>query len=954
MKRIITSIGIGLTVLLIFVVLIKQHSVYQTDKSPSILIPEGFDMSPKAKKDGINVYEDFLQKARANQITGTVDMKDVIKAQEETFKMRELAKKRRAGTLNLEWQFMGPDNMGGRTRGILYDKDNPQRVYSGGVSGGLWYSNDGATSWIPYDKDDTLAGTGVIDLVQATNGDIYVGTGENFIGTSGTKTYTRGFPGQGVWKSSDGGNTFHQLPSTKPTSVNPGVSWAFVASMGVHPTDANTVLAGTNKGLKISKDAGVTWSNASTSDPVLNTGRIQDVDVANDGTVYAVVAGTLHKGNIDDPASWGSVMGKGGFPSGGFRRLSVAIAPSDENYIYVVGSDIPNAATSGVYRSTDNGVNWSPIAPTTLPSNNFNPAGGQGGYNQDIAVNPIDKDRCYIAGQLNVWTYDDSNKSWWPIARTGNPAFSKQAIHADQHKIVFHPTDPNTMLIATDGGIFKTINANIKYPDLPTYSDNNKGYGVAQFYGITAGLNGDILGGTQDNGPLYLDFSLNSPKQARRLGGVGDGGQSEISKTNPNALFITGNTGGAFGIVLRSSNGGNTSSRFYDNNIDCDNVSNGQCIGDGAPDCGASFIPPIKLWEQTDTSDVNIPFGEGRLFYGIYCGIWMAIDALDFGGGPTWFHVSRDTTGLGSGNLEFVYMEMSGDGDILYAGTTGGEIFRVEGLKNAKYEYDDNGTPDNPLDDFFNPTSAGIKTTRIADLNRYIAEIAVDQKDPNVVVVSLGNYGNTNYVYRATTASTAPASGGLGPFTSIQGNLPKMPVYSCEMDYYNNKNIILGTEMGIFSSSLGGNIWQPEGNGFPSAPVFNIRQELVDNLYDNCYAIYAGTYGRGIYMTKTLTPSSCRVVTGIGEPVINNDQLSVYPNPANYQVTLSFSLTKEEEIQLIVYDLQGKMIDMKDFGILPQGGNTIDYNTQNLSAGTYILLLRSETNQAYSKLMINR
>ena len=946
MNRIITHSGILILAIVASILLINNHLNLGSNEITAI-IPDGFDV--KNEKKDKKVWEYFSENARANQTTGEVNIEEVLSAREEVLKLRANAKKRRAGNLNLSWKFMGPDNMGGRTRALLYDMKNLSRVYTGGVSGGLWFSNDGGNSWQPYEKNDTLAGSGVVSMTQTTSGDVYVGTGENFVGTSGITNFTKGFPGTGIWKSTDGGSNFVQLPSTVPTSLGTNIAWSFIPSMGAHPTDPNTLLAGTNKGLKISKDGGSSWSNAS-SNPVISISNIQDIDVAKNGDIYVVVNGSLYKGHIDDMTSFKSMMG-GNLIPGGYRRICAAIAPSDNNYVYAIGCNNPGETTM-VYRTTDNGTSWEPIAPTSLPSNSFNPTGQQGDYDMEIAVHPANKDRAYVGGQLNVWTYDAIAKSWWAISRGTNSPFDPFDVHVDHHRITFHPNDPNNMLINCDGGVFRTLNADEPYPDLPTYSKNNKGFGVIQYYGISANIDGKMLGGSQDNGAIYLNNSLNTPEQGIRLPGVGDGGFSANSNTNPSALFISGLRGDG-GQILRSANGGNTTSLFYDSNIDCDQISGGQCIGDGEVDCGTPFIPSVSLWEQKDTNHAAVPFGEGRLFFGTYCGIWLAKDALNFSKNPTWFIIATDSTGMSLGGSFITYSEISEDGDYLFVGTNNGNLFRVEGLRDAVYNYNDNGTPDNPLDDWFSPTLAGITTTKIANFGgRYITEIAVNIQDPDIVVVSLGNYGNTNYVYKTTQATTAPAATNFGTFTTIQGNLPKMPVYSCEIDYYDAKNIIVGTEMGMFSSSNGGLIWQAEGDGMPMVPVFNMRQVQERSIYDECYVLYAGSFGRGIYKTWSLTDPTCQITT-IDDPVIYENYLNIYPNPAIDQAVLSFTSSTDEELNLVVYSLDGKMVDQINL-IVFQGPNTYQLKTTNYTTGTYLIVLQSNNNQAVSRLMINK
>lgn len=945
MKRVYLPI-IGFVALLAGVgfLMWKSAEEAKSDHSNTIAVFESTatkDSPREEEEEDIKAWEEFTRLARANQVTGKLDPMDMLRAREEVSELISRTKLSRAG-LNLDWMFMGPSNKGGRTRDILFDKDNPSRMYTGGVSGGLWYSNNEGESWIPYDKDDTLAGIGVVSLTQSASGDIYVGTGEDWPGATTGGAFGGGFLGFGIWKSSDGGNTFQHLASTTPSATNiTSANWAYVPALGAHPSDGNVIVAGTNKGLKITRDGGQTWANASTN-PQLNSSGITDIEVTQSGTVHATTSTSYFRGNIDDPSSFERIT----IPSKPYARLAIAAAPSDENYVYIIGCN-GNGETVGVFQSTDGGDTWNNIGPPSLPSEGFNPTGDQGKYDMEIAVHPLDKEKVFVAGQYSLYTYGIANGKlgWWAISNWGtrqlNPSFDPQYVHADQHRIVFHPTKPDWMYVATDGGVFRTKNARAEYPALPPFSRQNKNYGVAQLHDMSVGIDGKILAGLQDNGTLLIDFKQNEPDQGTFVGG-GDGLAVEIAKTNPDAMF----SALYYGSASRSSNGGETFSSFFDHNIDCQpRNASGQCSGDGQPDCGVAFKSVFRLWENMDQNDPD--YGEGRLFFSTFCGVWVAIDALDFGSDPTWFNIANSSTGVTGGNQDYTCMNLSADGDILYVGTSHGEVYRVDGLRSAVFEYDDKGTP-TPDDDTFDPTAAGLTTTRVASFGagRYVTEIAVDQNDPNIVVVTLGNYGNQTYVYRSSTAATTT---GTSSFISIQGNLPKMPVYSVVIDYYNNKNIIVGTEMGIFTSTISGNVWQADLNGMPYAAVLNLNQELINE--DGCYSLYAGTYGRGVYQSTTLTPATCKTITGT-DPVFKDSNFGLYPNPASDFTKLTFSLDQASEITLDVYSLMGRKVMNRNLGQLTAGGHVIPVNTADLSDGYYLVILTNANQERMVQKMV--
>ncbi len=919
------------------------------DKGRFVLLdaPEGVALmqksEEKAQEEGIDFWLDFSLKARANQNTHDIDPKDVYEARKAHFELVRRVLRQRSSSLNIDFDFMGPTNKGGRTRDLLYDRNNPKRVYSGGVSGGLYISDDGGSTWEPFWGNDTLAGVSVVSLTQAANGDIYVGTGEfvsnNFANGTGR---SRSFMGMGIWKSNDGGTTFRLLRSTLPTPNTPSSAFAFVAELEAHPNNPDIILAGTARGLKITYDGGVSWEEAATALGLRNQ-DIQDLEVTKTGKVHLTAGGKYWHGDIDDKTSYQNVsLGIA------FRDAKIATAPSDENYVYLVGCN-GAGATSGLFRSVDGGNTWRNIGPSTMPSESFNPTGTQGDYDMEIAVHPSNKDIAFVAGQFSVYEYNYSVENglprdfWWPISNwwSGSSAFDPHYIHADHHRFVFHPNNPDVMTVCTDGGLFRTREASKKYPNPPVFEQINTGFGVAQFNNIAVNLKGHIIGGTQDNGVLLINFDGNSTTQAFRAGGFGDGGYVEASKLNDQAFFGSS----YFGILARSSNGGDGFSSFYDEHIDGN--------GDRLPDAGAPFVPVSHLYEYIDMNSPN--YGKGLFLWAPFDGVWAAFDALNFGSIPTWFHIAGSGNGLPS-SAEYTAMNVSEDGNHIFVGTSSGRVYRISGLNDVEWEYNDNGTPTNPNDDFFDPVAQGITTQLIGNFSgRFVTDIAVDKNNPEHVVVVLGNYGNNQYVYRSTNAVSA---NNPNSFSSIQNNLPKMPVYSVVIDRYDSKNIIVGTELGVYASNLNGSNWQPEFNGLPTTPVLTLNQELVYDLNGDCYILYAGTYGKGSYASSSLSPAGCQIPkdnisTGTGSPIANlSGELTLFPNPASGQLNIRFNLTKQSDVQLLVYDLSGRVIEERHLGALPAGEQQEYLTVSSWKNGKYIVVLRTDNSQLVKKLTV--
>jgi hypothetical protein len=722
-------------------------------------------------------------------------------------------------------------------------------------------------------------------------------------------------------------------------------------------------------------NAGQTWTPIVITPPIATF--VEDIDVDPDGVIHAVLGGQYYKGDMTS-FTFTKVNGTGGFPAGGAARYQMAIAPSDPNYVYAVGCN-PAGATSGVFQSKDKGTTWTSIAPS-----GFNPTGEQGGYDMEIAVNPADKERIYIGGQFSVYqgiaVNNNGNVGWnfYPISNWFSAtSFDDQYIHADHHRIIFHPDNPNIMYVGTDGGVYQTKTARRNYPDLPEFTQLNKGYNVTQFFSIAGGLDGSVLGGTQDNGTIYVDFNGNSQLQGREVSG-GDGGFADISKWNSKAIFGESNMGN----LRRSANSGSGMATFFDQHIDSDL--------DGTPGANnqTPFYTVFRLWEEYGADDDNYVFyklnadeviqntsleyanndslivigpdtfevatmrhtfqGEGRIALGTSGEIWLGTDALDFSQEATWYEVSKSATGF-SNNASC--MDWSSDGDILYVGTENGQVFRIDGLRHAFLNYDTLGSTD-----VFDPVAAGITTTRIGAFGRYVCDVTVDKNNADHVVVALGNYGPTNsiHVYRCTNATTTMVTTDFNP---IQGSgstrLPSMPVYSCLIDYYDSKNIIVGTELGVYSSTNSGASWARESAGMPAAATYMLRQEMIDSLGAGCYVLYGATHGRGFWRATTLTPSACNTVlpTGVLEPKPLAG-IHIYPNPASTQTTLTIALNERQTVNVLLYDLKGTLVRRVALGTLSAGQHSATFPVTGLGVGTYIAVVEAGDMRTAKKLVV--
>ncbi|MFK7906084.1 MAG: WD40/YVTN/BNR-like repeat-containing protein, partial [Chitinophagales bacterium] len=392
--------------------------IYMQEGADNPLVAAHTQDNPHVKKvlDRAQSYigaHEYLLTKKANPATGRVDVADVLNARQNADKLSE-SRVEKSGNIN--WEFLGPNNVGGRTRAIMIDKDNTDRMIVGGVAGGLFVSTNGGLSWEGHPQNTSFSSLAVSAINQAANGHIYVGTGEYIdsgIDFGNGKSGGSKIPGNGVYKSTDGGATFQLLESTIPSISNGSQTaddWLAVQDIETSPINPNTVYASTTKGLQISQDGGMTWAKA--SGIPANT-IAYDVAIASDGTVHAVAESKYYRAddglNFSDEFT-GNTPGKFEISS---RNKVLAMSPSDNDYLYIV------TITSGgclrkVWQSKNGGTTWVIIGEGSGvffdPMSQNGGGSCQGWYDLCVEVDPANKERIVVGG-ITLWSWS-ARDSW--------------------------------------------------------------------------------------------------------------------------------------------------------------------------------------------------------------------------------------------------------------------------------------------------------------------------------------------------------------------------------------------------------------------------------------------------------------------------------------------------------------------------------------------------------------
>lgn len=437
------------------------------------------------------------------------------------------------GAGGANWTERGPDNVGGRTRAIMFDPNDVtnKKVWAGSVGGGLWVNNDitsVGSGWTKVnDFWDNIAITSIAYDPNNTN-TFYVGTGEGWFNLDAIR-------GGGIWKSTDGGINWSLLASTDPSAVD----FDYIQKILIHPVTSDIYAATRSRfsnrgGLMRSQDGGASWTQVLGAGSGAAVDWAADIEIGADNTIYVSMGifqtDGVYNSSTGNMGSWTKLnTGANGFPISGFERIELATAPSDANVLYAVTQHASTNKAQGVYLSSDKGANWRTMTtPITLS------AGGgsldtftrnQAWYDLIIKVDPSDADIVYIGG-IDILKSLDSGSSW--LQRSfWHSSFGTPVVHADQHAIEFQPGSSSTIIFGNDGGIFYSDDGGT------TFDDRIKDYNVTQFYSCAihpiAGTN-YFLAGSQDNGTHQ--FSTSGINSTLEVTG-GDGGFCFIDQTDP-------------------------------------------------------------------------------------------------------------------------------------------------------------------------------------------------------------------------------------------------------------------------------------------------------------------------------------------------------------------------------------------------------------------------------------
>jgi hypothetical protein len=798
------------------------------------------------------------------------------------------------------WVPLGPTNyvpnggvglVQGAGTALWVDPAAPTTHWLAGFDGGgAWNTTDGGTTWTPiFDSAVTLSvGAITVDTTVIPN-IIYIGTAAgNFGGgeIDGTST--------GVYKSTDGGATFvrHTIPwptVVRSTYNGPLTAYARgIRRLVIDPNNNQRIWAAASGGLMVSTDAGVTWTmNKGTNLPwtgsPLNCGTgvvnyITDIVIdgtTNPSTVYTANGRPYDSGacatpnqarltngvyrSTDNGLNWTKIAspGAGGFTAiadcAGMGRLAMAMAPSNHNKIYLMvhrpGAGASCGSTADSYEGTYVTTNANAASPTWTRASTTNFCSAQCWYDMHGTVDPTNDTVAYFGG-LDL--YQTTNSATTLTSRTawnGTPF-----VHADHHHLVM--INSTTLLEATDGGIFR-VTVNPAGGTVTPTNRNGGGLMTTEVYSIGQDPVSatTIHGGLQDNGETC---TTTAPTGWTEVAG-GDGGYSATDQTTPANNYEEYVYAGISRSTTGACGGYSCIQNFSTCTAPLNNCTSG-CIPDSSTTTGTEFIAPFVL-----DPNAQAVMTTGSVY------LYRNANAP---GSTTWAKITRngtatagfvDPNNTGYQDINSIHVSAGGGKTCAIGGGPGSAIscnIVVGGSAGALWRTATGNQPFTEIDKISLGTGAGATPKR--PVNKIITDPTSQATASTKVIVAYDGFDND-----AVSSIPATAQGHLfqtlnggTSWTNISPAIGDQPILSLALDPTDVNIMYIGTYGGVYQMS---NIWTATPT--LTSYNFNLPNVAVDWLeFTNATSpkrLRAATYGRGIWELTT--------VAGCSAPTIANN-----------------------------------------------------------------------------------
>lgn len=717
---------------------------------------------------------------------------------------------------------IGPSGMSGRITAIDVVETNPNIIFVGSASGGLWKSESGGMEWTPVFDEQAVASIGAINIYQANPDIIWVGTGEGNPRNSVTS-------GGGVYRSIDGGKTWQLMGLEKTRNIH---------RIKIDPTNPDIVYAGAigspwgphpERGLYKTTDGGKTWQRilftnelSGVADMVMDPGNPLKLVVAmweHQRWPWFLKSGGPGSGlylTWDGGRNWKQITDKEGMPKGEIGRIGLAISAANAKRIYALTECSKNA----LYRSDDGGFTWSMITDQNVSNRPF--------YYHEIYADPFDPDRVYNL-YSGVSKSEDGGKTF--------ENFNMRGIHPDHHAWYINPRNNNFMIDGNDGGLAITQDRGRTWrfvTNLP----------LAQYYHINWDLEFpyNVYGGMQDNG------SWIGPSNVLQRGGIqfyhwqtvmGGDGFDVVADSSDNRYGYAMSQGGSVGR--------------YD-----------RLTGD-TKDIQPIHPEGIKLRFNWNAAIAHDPFSKTTIYYGSQF-LNRSTDR-----GDNWTLISPDLT--------------TNDTSKLKQNKTGGLTYDITGAENHCTIVAISPSPVQQGEIWVGTDDGNLQLTRDggttwtnlisgikgAPKNGWIPMIHVSSHTAGEAFVVINNYRQNDFsAYLYHTKNYGKSWTRLADDSKVSGYC-----LSVLQDPVVPNLIFLGTEYGLYISIDNGSNWTKWTRGYPTVSTMDLK------IHPREHDLIIGTFGRSAYIIDDIRP--LRMLAKQGITLLDKDIVAM-ESPVAYHI----------------------------------------------------------------------
>ena len=728
---------------------------------------------------------------------------------------------------NMTPRNIGPGGMSGRVTAIDVVISNPDIIYAGTASGGLWKSISGGITWDPIFDNEVTASIGAVAIQQSNPDVIWVGTGEG-----NPRNSLNG--GYGIFKSLDGGKTWTSMGLEQTRHIHRVI---------IDPTNPNVVYVGAigspwgthkERGVFKTTDGGETWNKVLYANTKTGVADLV-MDPKNPNKLIAALwehkrdpwffnSGGVGSGihiTYDGGKNWKKITSKDGLPDGDLGRIGLAIAPNKTNIVYA----LVEAKKNGLYKSLDGGLKWIKV------NENMNEIGNRPFYYADLYVDPQNENRLY-----SIFTYVNVSEDGGNSFKQLMPAYGvSNGVHPDHHAWWIHPKNGDFMIDGNDGGLNITKDGGTSWRFIGNLP-------VAQFYHISVDneIPYNVYGGMQDNG------SWRGPSYVWRDQGIRNSYWQEIS------------FGDGFDVVPDRDDsrfGWSMSQQGYVSRYDW-KTGNNYTVRPTHPN------PDITLRFNWNAA-INIdPKDNSTLYFGSQF-VHKSTDK-----GETWNIISPDLT---TNDPEKLKQHESGG---LTMDATGAEnhctILVIEpseieqnllwvGTDDGRVHFTTNGGND------WNEVTKNIKGL---PKGSWITQIKASKNNKGGALLVANDYRRFNYTpyaYRTTNY-------GKTWKRIVDENDTESYTLCIVEDVIEPHLMFLGTDDGLYISIDAGTEWTKWTNGFPTVSV----KDLV--IHPREHDLIIGTFGRAAWVLDDIRP--LREIAK--NNTITNENIKLFEPPTAY------------------------------------------------------------------------